>query len=283
MDDQPNADEKEYWSGPSGLGWIDFEETLDTLFQPVTDAILRSAGLAAGERVLDIGCGTGAHSLTAARIVGNGGRVMATDISEPLLNRTQERAEALDLTVETEIADGQTYGFEAGAFDLVTSRFGVMFFADPAMAFSNIAGAVRSGGKMVFGVWAPVRDNPWWYLPSTAAKGVLGDVPRSEPNAPGPMGLADVDYVASIFREADIGSFDIEPIDVLMTHPGGVDVVTHMAMNVGSAARALRLYEADEGQRKAVGADLLMALREFDSEDGFGIPAKINLIRVDVS
>ena len=282
MTDAPNAEEKEYWSGPSGLGWIDFEETLDTLFQPVSDMILRAAGVSVGERVLDIGCGTGAHSLTAARMVGAGGRVLATDISEPLLKRTQERAEAAGLAVEAAVADGQVFPFEAGAFDLVTSRFGVMFFADPAAAFANIASAVRSGGRMVFGTWAPVHDNPWWYLPSSVAKAHLGDVPRSEPNAPGPMGLADVDYVMRVLGKANIGPFEIEPVDVVMTHPGGAATVTRMAMNVGSAARALRLYEADEGQRKAVGADLLMALREFDGEDGFGIPAKINLISVEI-
>lgn len=283
MNENPNADEKEYWSGPSGLGWIDHEHTLDTLFQPVSDMILNRAGLSAGERVLDIGCGTGAHSLTAARMVGAGGHVLATDISEPLLDRTKERASSDVLPLETQVADGQTFAFENGAFNLATSRFGVMFFADPAAAFANIASAVQTGGRMVFGAWAPVRDNPWWYLPASVAKEVLGELPKSEPNSPGPMGLANVDYAAGELRKANAGAFDIEPVDVTMTHPGGAEVLTHMAMTVGPAARALRLTEADEGQRKAVGAGMLMALKEYEGEGGLRLPAKINLIRVDVA
>ena len=282
MADGPNEDEKAFWSGPSGQGWIDYEDTLDTLFQPVSDLILGAAGTSEGERVLDIGCGTGAHSLSAAKRVGPGGHVLATDISEPLLSRTQGRAESEGLTIGVQLADAQVFAFDRAAFDLVTSRFGVMFFADPAAAFANMAVALKSGGRMVFGTWAPVRDNPWWYLPSGVTKELLGDLPKAEPNSPGPMGLASVDFVAGELAKANVGVFDIEPMDVDLAHPGGADVVAHMMVTVGSAGRALRLFEADETQSQAVEAGLVKALTPFDGDHGLSLPAKINLIRVNI-
>ena len=136
--DEHNADQIAYWNGPTGERWRARQQDQDTLLAPVTDVLLQRAAPAAGERVLDIGCGCGATSIELARRVVPGGRVMGVDISAPMLQRARELAPA-DLPVDFIMADATAYRFDPAAADLLFSRFGVMFFAEPQKSFATCA------------------------------------------------------------------------------------------------------------------------------------------------
>ena len=140
-----NQDQAAYWNSELGRKWVDHEAALDTSFQPVLDLVLNRAALKAGERVLDIGRGTGASTLAAAALVGARGMVEGLDISAPLLARARERAIGVAAARFT-LADAQTHGFVAGGYDVLISRFGVAFFADSVAAFANMGRAIRPGG-----------------------------------------------------------------------------------------------------------------------------------------
>ena len=125
----------------------------------VTDALVEYAGPQPGERVLDLACGTGAPSLKVARQVGPAGRVIATDLSEEPLKIAGERARERNLTnIEFRQADAQALPFEDNKFDLITCRFGVMFFADVPRALAEMKRVLRSGGRVAFAAWGSIQQ-----------------------------------------------------------------------------------------------------------------------------
>ena len=277
-----NKDGSDYWNGPQGQNWVRFQEELDAVFADVTWMLLDQSELQAGENVLDIGCGTGAHTLAAADHVGEAGACIGVDISAPLVKLAKERAG--DRTnVTFTLADAQTAGLPDKRFDIVTSRFGVMFFDDPPAAFANIATALKPGGRMVFGAWGPVPQNPWWHLPSRIAAERLGPVPAPPPNSPGPMGLSNVDYVRDVFQNAGLSHIEIATITAHLTHPDGAAGAASLSVNVGAAARVLDYYEAPEIDRTAVRDALAEAYATHEVDGTLRIPAAINVISARIA
>ena len=276
----PNAEERRYWSASTGQAWIDNETGLDALFSGITSVVLDRLGIDAGDRVLDVGCGTGAHALAAAERVGQGGEVVALDISPILLERARARSTRLGLPVRTRLADAQTDDLGSGTFDFATSRFGVMFFSEPAAAFANIACAVRPGGRMIFAVWAAAAENPWWAVPARVAEARLCPLPPTEANAPGPMGLADRTYVVRVLRDAGFRDADVIPVDLDMHHPGDADSLAELALRIGPAARAMRLFEGSDGDARVIASGLAQAFQPWAGPGGVTLPARLNLIDV---
>ncbi|WP_406175207.1 class I SAM-dependent methyltransferase [Streptomyces sp. NBC_00996] len=145
-----NSVQAQAWNGPVGTHWAAHRERYDTMLSGVNDALFAGAAIAAGDRVLDVGCGAGATTRIAARLAASG-HAVGVDISEPLL----DRARAISATegvanVAYELADAQIHPFPPVGYDVVISRGGVMFFADHAAAFRNLAGALRPGGRLAF-------------------------------------------------------------------------------------------------------------------------------------
>src|SRR5262249_62369674 len=119
-----------------------------------------------GEQVIDIGCGTGGTTAALAHAVAPGGHVLAVDISETLIEAA--RSQRLDNATFV-VGDASTHPFKDGAWDLVFSRFGVMFFADAVVAFRNIRRALKPAGRLVFVAWRTPQENPWATVPVRAA------------------------------------------------------------------------------------------------------------------
>jgi ubiquinone/menaquinone biosynthesis C-methylase UbiE len=134
--------------------------------------------------VLEVGCGTGAATVPLAEAVGDTGEVVGIDISEPMLTAARQRISQRDQrNISLLHGDAQVYAFAPERFDLIASRFGVMFFAGPLMAFQNLLGAIRPGGRLCFACWAPLEENRHWLIPYEVALRHLGP-PAPKPPVP---------------------------------------------------------------------------------------------------
>lgn len=212
MDDRAtaNVEQAEYWNGPEGRHWADHEDRFDEMLVPFVEPVLDAAGVAAGDRVLDVGCGNGALSRAAAA---RGATVTGVDLSGPMLDRARARAAAEGLAVEYVQADAQAHPF-AGGFDVVVSRYGVMFFADPTAAFANLARALEPGGRLAFVCWQDMTANEWVRVPALAMLPIVGPPDVPPPDAPGPFAFADADRVRAILAAAgfsDVTVASLEP------------------------------------------------------------------------
>jgi SAM-dependent methyltransferase len=272
-----NAGQLDYWNSDPGRKWITFEDGLDATFQAVSDRLFERAQPAIGERVLDIGCGTGATTMTLASFVGKNGHVVGIDISEPLLARAGERkSKSQTEQVYYQLADAQTYAFEPDSFDLMTSRFGVMFFDDPVAAFSNLGSALREGGRISFVSWAPMAGNPWFEVPRDAAVARMGKPSPASPRAPGPLAFADRDYVLEILQDAGFSDCAAEAETVHMLYPGAIEDVAYLASNIGPAVRIVREFGGDANDLTEIGKETMRSFEQYVVEDGVRIPAILN-------
>lgn len=154
-----NTRQEEIWNGPLGHHWAEQQDRYDAMSSALNDRLFEAAAIRNGDRVLDIGCGAGTVTRTAARLAGLG-HAVGVDISAPLLERARDRARAERVrNVAFERADAQTHAFPVSGYDVAISRGGVMFFADHAAAFDNIARAVIPGGRLVFACPQPVGSS----------------------------------------------------------------------------------------------------------------------------
>ncbi|MDJ1015705.1 MAG: class I SAM-dependent methyltransferase [Paracoccaceae bacterium] len=277
MADQPNRDSADYWSGPSGQSWIAREEEMDHLLEDVARLVIEEGNPVKGARVIDIGCGTGALSLMAAEAVGPEGRVLASDISEPLLQRAAERGANLP-QMGVHLADAESAEWPETGFDLAVSRFGVMFFANPEGAFANIARALRPGGRIVFAAWAPATRNPYWTVPRDRASERLGAPPAVPPNTPGPMGLSDLDLAVARLRAGGLQNVEGREVAARLSHRGSAASVADLMTRLGSASRIISHFGGTEGDRAAIAGAIAGDLAQYEMPEGTEIPATINLL-----
>src|SRR5580692_10811615 len=192
-----NADQIAYWNGPGGQRWADRQQSQDVVLAPVADVLIDRARPKAGERIVDIGCGAGATTVAFAQQVGRSGHVLGLDVSAPMLARAREVAPE-GLPVEFMLADATVYPFEPAGFDLLASRFGVMFFAEPALSFTNMRKALKPPGRLAFACWRDPRDNPFFMVPLQAAYRHVPKLPPVGPEDPGPFAFASEQRVRRI-------------------------------------------------------------------------------------
>jgi SAM-dependent methyltransferase len=263
MADAPNAQQSDYWNAAAGPTWAELQEPLDRQLAPLGRAAMAALAPQAGERILDIGCGAGETSLELGAAVAPGGQVIGADISATLLEVARRRAEGATGVSFIE-ADAQTWPFEPASFDAMFSRFGVMFFADPAAAFRNILLALKPGGRIAFVCWRSPMDNPIMTLPMMAAAQHLPPPPPPEPGAPGPFGFADPERVRAILGDAGFTDVEIRAHDEKVGG-GDLDAAVGLALKVGPLGAALR--DAPD-KREAVIASVRAALAAHDGPEG---------------
>ncbi len=158
--------QKSRWDGEDGEHWVRDQEYLDRFLAPVTAPLLNFASVSAGEQVIDVGCGCGQTTLALAHAVGPEGSVTGLDISGPMLGRAKERLAGF-ANVNFVLGDATMARLEPARADLVFSRFGVMFFADPVAAFTNLRKALRPGGRLasrVGGSFRKIRGNDFLWM-----------------------------------------------------------------------------------------------------------------------
>ena len=237
---EENADQIAYWNGAGGQRWAQRQPVQDILLQPIADILIDRAKIRSGERVLDVGCGSGSTTFAFAKVVGPGGHVTGIDISEPMLARAREVTPA-DAPVEFALADATIYPFTPESFDLLASRFGVMFFADPALSFTNLRKGMRRTGRLAFACWREARENPFFMVPLQAVYRHVPKMPQVGPEDPGPFAFASEARVKRILDAAGFSEVAMEPVDLALDIAigGGLDAAVKSSLEIGPAARAL--------------------------------------------
>ena len=263
-----------YWNEVAGPKWIRVQAAMEARLTGVEDRLVERAAPRPGERVLEIGCGTGTTTLRLAGLVGEGGHVTAVDVSRPMLEAARARLAGLAQVTLME-ADAAFATF-AAPFDLVTSRFGVMFFEDPAAAFANLRASLVPGGRLVCAAWAPIADNPHWSVPLEITVARLGPPKPRRPHAPGPLAFADRDHVRAVLTQAGFSGIAIEPERVMLSGRS-LDDEAEMAGTMGPAGALIDEKEADAATRAALRAAFREALPGYADADA-RLPATIHMI-----
>jgi SAM-dependent methyltransferase len=225
-----------------------------------------------------MGCGTGAMLVPFSKAVGKHGTVVGMDISAAMIAAAQQLVARASLAnVKLVMGDIQTHEFDPASFDLLVSRFGVMFFDEPVAAFHNLRQSTRPGGRLCFVCWRPLQENPHWSLALAAVTRRLGPPDTKSPRAPGPFAFGDVAYVEEVLRSA--GFIDIrisrQSPSLVGTSP---EEEAEFLCTMGPAAALIAEREPAVEVIEQIKGELTAALRPFARDDQLLIPLSISLV-----
>ena len=268
----PNAQMIEYWNANGAERWVAARERIDRGLAAITHELLAFAAPRPGERVLDVGCGCGTTTLELARRTG--APIMGLDVSAPMLRAARAR-----------VPDGLAVTFVEGdasvhpvtpSHDLVFSRFGVMFFADPVAAFRHLSEALLPSGRIAFVCWRAIEPNAWASAPLAAARSLLPPQPPVDPHAPGPFAFADADRLRAILARAGLREVQITPLDSTMWMGDTLDEAAAEALRVGPLARAAA--ELPPEVREQIELRVREAYAPYATASGVALPAAAWLV-----
>jgi ubiquinone/menaquinone biosynthesis C-methylase UbiE len=253
--------------------WAEVREALELQLAPLGRRALAALAPRAGGSVLDIGCGGGETALELACAVAPDGTVLGIDLSAAVLAFARRAVKDCERVRLVE-ADAQVFPFEPASFDAAFSRFGVMFFADPVAAFSNIHRSLKPGGRLAFVCWRALNENQLDLLPFQAASAYLPQQPVHNPDAPGPFAFANPERVRGIMASADFTDIEITAHDEPV---GSGDLETMLAVcsRVGALGKILR--ENPELRAAALPA-VRSALAAYDGPDGVRLNAAVWIV-----
>jgi len=259
--DSPNAMMIEYWNGPGAERWIAAHDQVERSLVKITELLFAFAGAKAGERVVDVGSGLGRTTAELHRRTG--APALGVDVSVPMVKIAQQKLAGGDVSFVA--ADAAAYAYD-GKADLLFSRFGVMFFADPVAAFTHLRGALAPGGRLAFVCWRAFPENAWAFAPFAAAKPLLPPQEPMDPTAPGPFAFADGARLRGILERAGWKDVVIEPRDTTMHLGDSVQTASEEALTIGPLARVAA--ELDDATRGHIQVRVAEALAKFATPGG---------------
>ena len=270
-----NAEQAEAWNGPSGRYFVEQRERHERMRGRLTARLLAGARIGHGESVLDIGCGCGDATILAARAA-RGGHALGADLSRIQVAEARRLAAAADVgNARFEVADAQVHRFQAGAFDLVLSNFGVMFFDDPAAAFGNLRKALRRGGRLAFLCWRSRDENPFFTVGFAEAAAVLG-VRELAPGPAAAFSLADTGQTGALLSGAGFGGAEFAKVDEPMLI--GRDVADVIEYERASPSAAGFLGDLSAAQSAELTRALRDSLAPYASPGGVTMPGAAWLV-----
>lgn len=270
-----NVDQAAAWDGAEGAQWVEREERQNEALGAHTARFLAAADVHPSNRVLDVGCGCGETTRACARSSVDG-ETLGVDLSNAMLERARLRATEEGLSnVTFEQGDAQVYPFAAEAFDVVASRFGSMFFADPVAAFANVRRATAPGGRLALIVWQETRHNEW--LAATRDALAIGrDLPVPPVGTPGPFGLADAAQARSILESAGYSGVAVEGVELPFWFGPDADDAFAFARGIG-LVRGL-LEGLDPGDEARALDALLATITAHDTVDGVVFGSRVWIV-----
>lgn len=265
-----------FWKEEGGEKWVKNIELLENELVHLGQLLLERCNVSPGELVLDVGCGGGVTSLALADRTGPSGRVVGADVSALILEVAKKRGQGIE-NLEFKISDAGNDDLGMESFDLVTSRFGLMFFTRPVAAFCNLRRMLKAEGRMVFLCWRTFEENPWMAEPTAAVFSILPqpERPAPDPDAPGPFSLGEANRLQFVMKSAGFREVSLEPVDTAM-NLGDMEEAIYMATQIGPAAKALE--EATEEKRTAAVKTLQALLKKYETSEGVCVPGACWLV-----
>ena len=233
-----NDEQYEYWNKGIGQKWVKEDNSLNERFTILTKKFFSRTNINKNEKVLDIGCGGGITSFEASKLVGKDGYVLGADISEILLDLAKKNFSNIE-NLEFKYCDVQNYNFEKNIFSKVISRFGVMFFENPIVAFRNIYNSIQDGGSLHFVCWTNVLENEFF---TAAANIIIKHLNKEFPQvtrAPGPFAFSEKKYVKQILNASGFKDIKVDKIYTSISTYDDSNKDGELLFNIGLAGRLL--------------------------------------------
>jgi len=276
MSDIQASDTLQEWR-ESAPYWEKHNVTIRTMFDPVTAALIKDAGISKGQSVLDVAGGPGEPSLSIAEKVGPTGSVLCTDAVAEMVHAAEHEAHRrgiANVRFRQCIADSLPFGNDS--FNVVVSRLGAMFFPEPLAAFREMLRVIRSGGVLALVVWHKSELNPFAYLVTEVVSRYV-ETPPADPEAPGAFRFAETGKLASIL--ADAGAIDVRErlFKFRMEAPISIDEFWELRKGTSGTLRE-KLAGLPEEQANQVGQDVKEIVREFFPNGQMSFPAQMIIV-----
>ena len=233
-----NDEQYEFWNKGIGQKWVKEDDSINERFTILTKEFFSRAKIKKNDRVLDIGCGGGITSFEASKLAGRDGYVLGADISEILLNLAKKNFSNIK-NLEFKYCDVQNYNFEKNFFNTVISRFGVMFFENPIVAFKNIYNSIQDDGSLHFVCWANVFENEFF---TAAANIIIKHLNREFPKltrAPGPFAFSETKYVKQILNASGFKNIKVNKVYTSLSTNDDAEKDGELLFNIGLAGKIL--------------------------------------------
>ncbi|NTU79850.1 MAG: class I SAM-dependent methyltransferase [Chloroflexales bacterium] len=259
--------------------WYRWGPTLSAWLGPATELMLDLAGITVGSRVLDVAAGAGEQTIRAARRVGPGGYVLATDIAPNILACAEDAVRQAGLTnVETRVMDGEQLELEEGAFDTVISRVGLIYFPDQHRALTGMRRVLKPGGSIAAIVYSAPENNRFFSTPVSIIRR-RAQLPPPLPGQPGPFSLGSPGVLEEAFRAAGFQEVEARRVAAPLRLPTAAECVRFERESFGALHQMLAGLDAAE--REATWQEIAQALGQFEGASGFEGPCEL-LISVGV-
>jgi ubiquinone/menaquinone biosynthesis C-methylase UbiE len=250
----------------AAAGWKKWWPVFERSAQQVSDRLIELAGLGPGAKVLDIATGNGEPALTAARRIGSGGRVIATDQSAGMLAIARERAAALGVAnVEFRQVDGEALLLAERDFDAIVCRWGLMFMPDVSGALRGIHERLRVGGRLTTAVWATADKMPLTMIGAEAVRKIAG-LPPPPPDALGPLRLADESRMRGMLATVGFKYITVERMPVAFELESAADFA-QFRVDIAAPFRALLERQTAEKRAQMIEA-VVEGARAYAGTDG---------------
>jgi len=275
MNDLSNTDMSQFWNGDGGQNWIRFQNRLEKSLNIFGEQAILTAKLAQDEYVLDVGCGWGDTTFEIAKSVGLNGYVRGIDISELILDQARTRIDSFGLdNIKFECVDAESHQFKSMEFDVIYSRFGVMFFNDPVAAFRNIKRTLKPGGRLVFICWKSVNENQWVKLPQEITNKYVAMSEPSNPHAPGGFAFGDAATVLAILDDAGFKETQVETYATKFNVGENLDEAIIFLSHLGPASSIIEDPDLDVEIKKRIIAELRSELVKNETSLGIELNAE---------
>lgn len=241
-------EQKSVWNGAGWQGWVKTQGLVDRTFKSMEEILTNAVQEADARRVLDVGCGTGTTTVAAAKRMPAETYCLGIDLSQVMIDAARTRADSERVAADFICADAQSHAFASAAFDMIISRFGIMFFNDSVQAFANLRSVAAAQAQLRCIAWRSPAENPFMIAAEQAAERHIPGISERTPDEPGQFGFANHKRVTDILTQAGWRDIDITELDVECVFPAS-ELDLYLS-HLGPVGRVLQ--EADDQFRTQV-------------------------------